>query len=119
MGDNLSRVPVVAAARIGRTFSVFRPFQQVHFEAERLSPLWVVRGGLFSFWLLAPFAVLGGVVARRRRIPIYPILVFFAVVLLAVTFAIGAVRYRAPAEVPLALLAAVGIDHLVRRFARS
>ena len=55
MGDNLSRVPVVAAARIGRTFSVFRPFQQVHFEAERLSPLWVVRGGLFSFWLLAPW----------------------------------------------------------------
>jgi 4-amino-4-deoxy-L-arabinose transferase-like glycosyltransferase len=115
MGDHLSRVPVVSAARIGRTFNLFRPFQQVHFEAERLSPLWVARVGLFSFWVLAPLAVLGAIVARRRRVPSYPILAFFGVVLLAVAFTIGAVRYRAPAEVPLVLLAAVGIDHLLLR----
>ena len=88
-------VPVVAAARIGRTFNVFRPFQQVHFEAERQTPIWVVRVALFSYWVLVPFAVLGVVVAapaqdpdlpaprllrRRRRSPS--------------TFTIGAVRYR-------------------------
>lgn len=115
MRDNAERVPVVAAARIGRTFNLFRPFQQVHFEAERESPLPVLRSALFSYWLLAPLAVLGVLVTRRRGIPVYPLVVFFIVVVATVAMTIGAVRYRAPAEVPLAMLAAVGIEHLLAR----
>jgi len=118
MQENRSRVPVVVAARIGRTFNFFRPFQQVHFEATRLSPVWVPRLGLFTYWILFPLAVLGTVIARRRKTPIYPVLAFPAVVVLAAALTIGAVRYRAPAEVPLALLAAVAIDALVGRWER-
>ena len=119
MGDNLDRVPVVAAARVGRTFNVYRPFQQVHFEAERNTPLSVLRLGLVMYWGMVPLAVLGVVAARRRGIPVYPILVYFVVVTVAVAITIGAVRYRAPAELPLALLAAVGIDELARRSRRK
>jgi 4-amino-4-deoxy-L-arabinose transferase-like glycosyltransferase len=114
MNDNRTRVPLVAAARIGRTFSVFRPFQQVDFESNRHTPAWIVSLGMFSFWALAPLAVAGAVFARRRRIPIYPMLAFPAVVIVSVAITIGAVRYRAPAEIPLALLAAFAIDILTR-----
>jgi hypothetical protein len=70
---------------------------------------------LVAYWLLVPFAIYGAVVARGRGIPIYPIALFFVVVVLAVAMTIGAVRYRATAEIPLVLLAAVGIDQFVRR----
>jgi 4-amino-4-deoxy-L-arabinose transferase-like glycosyltransferase len=115
MSDNLDRVPVVAAARIGRAFNVYRPFQQVHFESERKTPLPVLYAALFAYWALVPLAVLGAVVARRRKVKIYPLLVFFIVVLIPVALTIGAVRYRSTAEVPLVLLAAVGTDHLLRK----
>jgi hypothetical protein len=119
MGDNLDRVPIVSAVRIGRTFNVYRPLQQVHFEAERETPLPVLRAGLFMYWVLVPLAVLGGVVARRRGIKIYPLVVFFVIVTIAVVLTIGAVRYRSPAEIPLVLLAAVGMDHLLNRLGAS
>ena len=109
------RVPVVIAARIGRTFNVYRPFQQVHLEAERRSPLRVLRLALFSYWALVPPAIAGAVLARRQRIAIYPLLVFPVIVLLSVALTIGAVRYRAPAEVPLAILAAFAIDVVTAR----
>ena len=51
----------------------------------------------------------GVVTARRRSIPVYPLLVFPATVVIATLFTIGTVRYRAPAEIPLVLLAAVAL----------
>jgi 4-amino-4-deoxy-L-arabinose transferase-like glycosyltransferase len=119
MSEHRTRVPLVAAARIGRTFNVFRPFQQVHLESERGTPTWVLRAALFAYWALIPIAVLGAVVARRRQIPIFPLLAFPLVALLSVVFTIGAVRYRAPAEIPLVLLAAFAIDHVTKRRPRG
>jgi 4-amino-4-deoxy-L-arabinose transferase-like glycosyltransferase len=118
MNDNRSRVPVVVAARVGRTFGFFRPAQQMHFEAERGTALWVIRLAFVAFWILLPAAVAGAVRARRHRIPLYPLLAFPATVLLAVVTTIGAVRYRAPAEIPLVLLAAFAFDALIARFRR-
>jgi 4-amino-4-deoxy-L-arabinose transferase-like glycosyltransferase len=115
MSDHLSRVPVVVAARIGRTFNVFRPLDQVHREGERHSPLWVIQAGMVGFWVLVPFAVGGVVRLRRRGVAVFPLLAFFLIVVVAVGLTIGSVRYRAPAEVPLAILAAVGIDALADR----
>lgn len=119
MRANESRVPVVVAARIGRTFNVFRPFQQVHLEGERHTSIWVLRLGLFAYWLLVPFAIYGAIVARRRKIPIYPLLAFPIIVALSVALTIGAVRYRAPAEIPLVLLAAIAVDALIKGWSRK
>ncbi len=119
MRANSGRVPVVAAARIGRTFNFYRPFQQVYLEAGRETPIPVLRAGLFSYWLLVPFAVLGAIAARRRRIPIYPLLVPFAIVVLSVAMTIGAVRYRASAEIPFLILVSIGIDRALSRLRRG
>jgi hypothetical protein len=58
--------------------------------------------------------VVGGVAARRRNVPIYPLVGLVVIVVLAIAPTIGAVRYRAPAEIALVILAAVGIDAVVR-----
>ena len=116
MQSELGHVPVVMAARVGRTFGFFRPFQQMHLETERGSPLWEYQIAFFAYWVLLPFAFAGGVIARRRRIPIYPLLVFPLLSVLSVMLTIGSVRYRAPAEIPLVLLAAFAIDAALGRW---
>ena len=62
------------------------------------------------YWALLPLICGRSVIGRKRDVPIYPLLVFPATVLLAVLFTIGETRYRATAEVSLVVLAAVGID---------
>lgn len=110
MRDNKGRVPVVMAARVGRTFGFFRPFQQMRLETERGTSEWVIRVGFWAYWALLLPAFAGVVSARRREIPTWPLLVFPLVVVLSVLLTIGAVRYRAPAEIPLVILSAVGLD---------
>ena len=111
MRDNASRVPVVMAARVGRTFGVFRPFQQMQLDRNRR---YAILGDpiriLHVLGTASVSRVAGAVIARRRGIPIYPLLAFPAIVLLSVLFTMGQTRYRAPAEIPLVLLAAVAID---------
>ena len=51
----------------------------------------------------------------RTGVEIYPLLAFPAAVALSVAFTIGTVPYRAPAEIPLALLAAFTVDILANR----
>ena len=109
----------VAAIRVGRTFAVYAPFQQRELESERGTTMWVLTAALWSFWLLVPLAVYGIVVARRRQVPIYPLLAFFLLALIVVIPTIGAVRYRAMAEVPFVILAGVGINALARRLAAA
>jgi 4-amino-4-deoxy-L-arabinose transferase-like glycosyltransferase len=114
--DHKGRAPIVAAARLGRALEFYRPFQQVELETERGSPSWVFHVALFAYWALLPLGIAGAVIARRRSTPIYPLLVFVIAVVLAVLPTIGSVRYRAPAEIPLVILAAVALEAALRAF---
>jgi hypothetical protein len=113
---HLSRLPLVLFAREGRAFGFWNPFQQTTFDAQFMGT-WVgiTRLGMISYWLLLIPGVAGGVLLRRRRVVIYPLLAFVATAALAVAPTIGDVRYRAAAEVPLVLLAAVAIDAVLQR----
>jgi 4-amino-4-deoxy-L-arabinose transferase-like glycosyltransferase len=113
---HLSRLPLVLFAREGRAFGFWNPFQQTTFDAQFMGT-WVgiTRLGMISYWLLLVPGVAGGVLLRRRRVVIYPLLAFVATAALAVAPTIGDVRYRAAAEVPLVLLAAVAIDAVLPR----
>ena len=108
---HLSRLPVVLVAREGRTFGFWNPFQQADIDAQWMgSWVGVTRIALVSYWALLIPAVVGGVVLRRRRVALYPLLVFVAIAAVTVLPTIGDPRYRATAEIPLVLLAAVAID---------
>ncbi len=75
IGDHLGRYPVVVAARIGRAFDVFRPFQTVDFGEREGRPREAAIAGLILYWLMVPFAIAGAVLLRRRRTLLWPFLV--------------------------------------------
>jgi hypothetical protein len=109
-------VPVAVIAKEGRTWSFYRPGQQINLDriccATDARVLWA---RFVAFWLLVPAAVVGGIALRRRARPVWPLLTFFLVVVLTTAMTTGEPRYRATAEVPLVILAAVGFDALWRR----
>jgi hypothetical protein len=115
ISHHLGRVPVVIAAREGRTFGVFRPGQQMRFDTGRGTPDGYIRTGFFVTWALEIAAIAGIVALRKRRIPVYPILSLIVSVAIGVALTYGATRFRAPAEASIALLAAVGIETALRR----
>jgi hypothetical protein len=109
--NHLSRVPLVLFAREGRTFGYWNPFQQTTLSAHYMGTwVGVTRLSVIGYWLLLVPAGAGAIILRRRRIVIYPLLAFVATAAIAVAPTIGDARYRAAAEVPLVLLAAVAID---------
>ncbi len=111
---HLSRLPIVIVAHEGRTFGFWNPWQQTSIDAQWMGTwVGVTRLGMVSYWALLVPTVIGGVVLRRRRVALYPLLAFVAIAAIAVIPTIGDVRYRAAAEIPLVMLAAIGIDGLL------
>jgi 4-amino-4-deoxy-L-arabinose transferase-like glycosyltransferase len=115
IGDHQARVPVVVLARWGRITGLYRPWNQVQLDdviegRER----WAAIASLISFYIVAILAIAGAVlVRRRRRVPLFPLLVPVVIVLFAVALSLGSNRYRASAEVVLVVMAAVAIDRLI------
>ena len=71
-----------------------------------MPPSWA---GLFSYYLLLPFAGVGLVSLWRRRISILPLVAGPVIVTFSAATTFGVTRYRAPAEVAIVLAAAVGM----------
>jgi hypothetical protein len=115
--DNLGRMPFVVFAREGRTFGFYRPSQQLQLDEIAPRELTLSRIALVMYYALVSGMVAGLVILRRRRVPIFPLVAYIATVALTVAIAIGETRYRALAELPLVLGAAVGVDALVTRLA--
>ena len=109
IGDHLGRYPVVVAARIGRAFDVFRPFQTVDFGEREGRPREAAIAGLILYWLMVPFAIAGAVLLRRRRTLLWPFLVPIGVVVVVVALGYGITRFRVPAEPSIVVLASVGL----------
>ncbi|MEY2447004.1 MAG: hypothetical protein QOH79_480 [Acidimicrobiaceae bacterium] len=108
---NSSRLPVVLAARVGRITGLWNLRQQAaldHFPGGREQELaWAA---WWSFFALAALSVAGGIVLRRRRRPLLPLVSIPVLVVVTTMITFGLVRYRATAEVCLVVLAAVAID---------
>jgi hypothetical protein len=118
--ENLGRLPVVLLAREGRSFGLYAPGQHVEANSQELnSPPAVLWLWNVVYWILLPFSVAGFVVLRRKRIPTYPLLAFFVIVLVSSAITFGDPRYRACTEVPILLTAAVAANELVRRLRRE
>ena len=110
IGDHADRLPPVILAREGRTWGLYQPFFQLRLDSLGGPTTTVSRPGLYMYWVLCLLAVAGGVVLRRRRLPVFPQVAFVALVAVATALSIGQTRYRALAEVTLVLLASVALD---------
>ena len=93
---HIGRVPVVLAARVGRTWGFFRP----------------VATGLDKTvaWILLVLAVPGVVLLRRRRAPLAILLMPAAVVTIASMLSFGWLRYRFAADLAFIVLSAVTLE---------
>ncbi|WP_374215955.1 ArnT family glycosyltransferase [Frankia sp. AiPs1] len=111
------RLPTVAAARLGRTWGVYRPWQQARLDTIELRPLSLSRLAMVTLWVLEVAAVGGVVVLRRRRTSLLPLLAVPVTLSLATVVVYGTTRFRAAAEPAVVLLAAVAITAAASRLA--
>jgi hypothetical protein len=109
-GDHLGRLPVVLAARLGRVWSVYKPFAIPEGRSVR-----VQKAGVVMFFVLLPFAVAGAFVLRRRGVVTWILLAPFMIVAVTALLTYGNLRFREPAELCTVVLAAVALDELLRR----
>jgi hypothetical protein len=112
--DHLDRVPAVVAARVGRLLDVYGLGSLVAFDAGEEKARGAVWAGIVSWWVLAPLAVFGWVVAGRsrgapeRRAARWWLAVPVIAALVTAVLFYGAHRIRAPAEPAVVAVAALG-----------
>jgi 4-amino-4-deoxy-L-arabinose transferase-like glycosyltransferase len=113
---HLTRAPIVALARVGRVWGVYRVSQEVSldtfFERRGKWPSW---SGTWMYYGLVALSVYALVVMRKRRVPISPMIAIVAMVTVTAAISIGITRYRVGADVMLVVLGGVGVDALWRR----
>jgi len=115
MRDHLGRLPVVIAARVGRIWGVYQPFQIADFSEGEGRPRWASLAGWAMFWPLAALAFWGAVVMRRRSIPLLPLIAPVVIATLIAAAFYGLPRFRVPAEISLVVLGGAGADALWER----
>ena len=117
--DHASRLPVVIAARIGRSFELYQPAQQwtmeAVFEGRNVT---VEKLGVFVYYVTALLAIAGTVLLRRRHGPWLVLLAPLVLVLFVSITGYGFTRFRVGAEPALIVLAAVAVEALVVRLSR-
>jgi len=114
---NKGDLPRVAAVRVSRTWSLYDPASMIRYNQNEGREPAVGWAGFVSFWLLVPFAVAGAVLLRQRGRAVWPLLSTIVVVTLISALFYGLLRFRAPAEVTLVVLAAVAMAELQARLA--
>jgi 4-amino-4-deoxy-L-arabinose transferase-like glycosyltransferase len=120
IGEHKERAAVVAVARVGRTWSLYRPGDMLEFNEGEAREQWVTVLGLIAFYPLLVLAVYGAVVVhRRRRFPVWPLLVPVVIVTIASAATYGQTRFRVPAEPSLVVLGAVGLAAGIDRLRRA
>lgn len=94
--DHLGRVPLVVAARVGRTWGFFRPVATATDKTVA--------------WILLVLGVPGLVLLLRRRVPVAILLLPAAVVTIASVLSFGWLRYRFAADLAFTVFAAVTVE---------
>lgn len=109
VGDHLGDVPGVVAARLGRGLNLWQNETMVEFNAGEGREPWASRIGIGQYWMLLVAATLGWWRWPGRQ-PRWPLAVSMGIAVLVIMAFYGLPRFRIPAEVPLVVLAAGGLD---------
>lgn len=109
--DHLDDLPRVAVVRVLRTFQLWEPEQQARlatFEGRRLLTERITG---WLLWVTLPLALVGAVhLGRSRRwIDLWVLTVPVGVVVAVAAMTYGNPRFRIAAEVPLLILAGIGV----------
>jgi predicted membrane metal-binding protein len=110
--DNLGRLPVVVAARVGRTFGLWDPDGQAVLDRVEGRPKGTAALAVVLWYPTAIAAAAGWAALRRRgwsRASLASLWAPIACVLVTVAVFYGTTRFRAPAEPAFAVLAAAAL----------
>jgi 4-amino-4-deoxy-L-arabinose transferase-like glycosyltransferase len=113
IGDHIGRLPVVVAARVGRTWGLYRPFDLVDANEFDGRPRWMGLAQMLSGWIVLGTAIAGAVRLRRHGEKLLILVMPLVVVTLTAAAIYGRDRFRVPAEISLVVLVAVAADGLV------
>ncbi len=119
---HLSRLPIVLAAREGRTFGLYRPWRELHAEALAESRDYTVSTWGYCVYLaLVPLAAMGGWHTGRQlgRRTVMLLCGPIAMVFVTSLIGYGNQRFRIAAEPTLVLFAAVALVRLGQRARRG
>jgi 4-amino-4-deoxy-L-arabinose transferase-like glycosyltransferase len=112
---HLSRTPLVALARLGRAWDVFKPADNVTLgELQRRPRAWSWFA-LAMYVALIPFALAGANILRRRGMSLVPFVAMITLVAGTAVLFWGNPRFRRPAEIAIVVLAAVALDALATK----
>ena len=107
-------------SRIARTWSLLHPFSIAEAAANEDKTRGELIAGVLALWLSVALGAYGVVALRRARTaPVWPLLAPAVIATVISVLAYGTPRFRVVAEPSIAVLAAVGIDALLRRRAPS
>jgi 4-amino-4-deoxy-L-arabinose transferase-like glycosyltransferase len=119
MSHHLGRLPVVLAARVLRTWNLWNPSSLLTYDqGDNGVRSWLIVG-YAMFLVMLPLAFAGAFVLRRRRVPIWPLVVPMVVVTFMSMALHGATRFRQGAEPSIIVLAAVALVALSTRTMRG
>jgi 4-amino-4-deoxy-L-arabinose transferase-like glycosyltransferase len=113
MRDHADRLPVVVAARVGRIWQVYRPFQNVWLSTGELRPRWAALAGLWTYWVMLPFAAFGGWLTWRRKVSVIPLVAQVVLVTFIAATVYATSRFALPADVVILVLTGVAIDGII------
>ena len=119
VGDHAGRLPVVVAARFGRTFGLWDPAGQATLDRVEGRPPGTANAAAVLWYPTAALAVVGWVALRRRGwtwSQLAPLWAPITCVVLTVVVFYGTTRFRALAEPAFVVLAAAAVTrrHLHR-----
>jgi 4-amino-4-deoxy-L-arabinose transferase-like glycosyltransferase len=115
-----SRLPLVAAARLGRLWDVYKPWSQgTFFSALEGRRPRATHLGLVVYWALLPLALAGALLLRGRRRGLWILLAPLLMVTLVGVTTYGTTRFRMAAEPSIVLLAAVALEAAALRLLRT
>lgn len=107
--EHVGELPRVVAARIGRQWDFFRPWQNTEFAPIEGRNKTAARVGLLMYFSMILPALFGLRQLRRSKVRLLPLAAVFASVTLTAAYAYGTTRFRVPFEPILCLLAAIGV----------
>lgn len=106
--EHAGELPKVVAARIGRQWELFRPWQNTEFAPIEGRNKDAARFGLGMYYAMLPLAAVGLGSLRRHGQRVWPLLSIAAMVTITAAYAYGTTRFRVPAEPVLCILAGIG-----------
>lgn len=117
--DHPGDLPKVMAARVLRTFGLFRPSQQIQLEALEGRPESWERAGTYAEWVVYPFAAVGLFLLVRRRARAWPLFAALISVIVATVVTYGNQRFRIGAEPTILIGAATALVELASKIHRG